>query len=84
MKGGLPMTGFQCALKMSGMTQTQLAEKTGLSRSFINDLYKNRRAPSLEIAERLLKELNATPAVAESCVNDWRPELRLWLRLANR
>lgn len=46
-------------LKEKGMTQNEIAERTGLKQSFISQLY-NGKKPSLDTVLRFAKAFNAT------------------------
>ena len=45
-----------------GMTEKQLAKKTGCAESFIKDVESGRRIPSDDVARRLLKAMGVTDA----------------------
>lgn len=40
-------------LKIKGMTQTELAEKVGITQAFISEVCDCKKLPSLEIAQRI-------------------------------
>ena len=52
---------LRAALEAAGLTQTKLAQLTGMDRSVVNALANGRRAMTRESAERLAAHLPVTP-----------------------
>ncbi len=50
----------EAARKKKGLTQEELADKTGVSQSMINHIEKGRKKPSLDIAIAIAREFNTT------------------------
>ena len=48
------------ARKKKGLTQEELADKTGVSQSMINHIEQGRKKPSLDIAIAIAREFNTT------------------------
>jgi XRE family transcriptional regulator, master regulator for biofilm formation len=46
--------------KISGYTQEELAEKTGLSRAYVGYIEQGRNTPSLEVLQKISKTLNTS------------------------
>ena len=50
----------EAARKKKGLTQEELADKTGVSQSMINHIEKGRKKPSMDIAIAIAREFNTT------------------------
>lgn len=48
------------ARRMKGLTQKELASRTGVTRLWIHDIEKNGRVPSLEVAKKIASVLDVT------------------------
>ena len=60
-----------------GMTEKQLAKKTGCAESFIKDVESGRRIPSDDVARRLLKAMGITDALGTELDAAAEPEVQL-------
>lgn len=60
-----------------GMTEKQLARKTGCAESFIKDVESGRRIPSDDVARRLLKAMGVTDALGTELDAAAEPEVQL-------
>lgn len=60
-----------------GMTEKQLARKTGCAESFIKDVESGRRIPSDDVARRLLKAMGITDALGTELDAAAEPEVQL-------
>ena len=52
----------RCYRKLKGMTQEQLAHEVGMERSYISDLERGTRNPSVRALGRLAEALSVDPA----------------------
>ena len=59
-----------------GMTEKQLAKKTGCAESFIKDVESGRRIPSDDVARRLLKAMGVTDAPGTELDAAAEPEMQ--------
>ena len=59
-----------------GMTEKQLAKKTGCAESFIKDVESGRRIPSDDVARRLLKAMGITDAPGTELDAAAEPEMQ--------
>lgn len=50
------------ALRNRGMKQTELADAVGVNRSFISDIAKGKKKPSLAVLERMVEVLGVNPS----------------------
>ncbi len=46
--------------KLQGLTQTQLAERIGITQAFLAEIEKGRKRPSIEVLEKLCAELECS------------------------
>ncbi len=46
--------------KMQGLTQSQLAERVGITQAFLAEIEKGRKRPSLEVLEKLCEALGCS------------------------
>ncbi len=60
-----------------GMTEKQLAKKTGLAESFVKDVEAGRKIPSDDQARRMLKAMGITEMVGTEIDSANEPEVRL-------
>lgn len=51
----------RCQRKLKGMTQEQLALEAGMERSYVSDLERGQRNPSVRALGRLAKALGVRP-----------------------
>lgn len=58
-----PWTELQVLLDRDGMTQSQLSEITGISRQYINDMLKGRKAPHAAVRRNIAKALRVPPSM---------------------
>lgn len=59
-----------------GLFQKEVAEAVGVSPQYITDIIKNRRVPSDEVLDRLIKYLSLNRNYAYYLVNRYPPEIR--------
>lgn len=78
------MTPSQILRKRSeetGINQGELAFRCGCSRSFMNDVFSDRRKPSPEAAKVLFISLNLSAEDRNACIDAWSPTLIKWEEL---
>lgn len=70
--------GFEIksAIIQQGYLNKEVAEQIGITPQYLSDIVKNRRTPSDNILDKLIKHLNLNRNYAYYLVNRYPPELR--------